>query len=320
MTFVLIRKLLRDVRWGLLVVAILFFGFQIFWVKATERVTTQVAPMFQVMARSQNKKIEDVEKQLFRGPGRVVQGVIGGDQLKFEKAQDVLSIGYVHPLMQVLLCLWAIGRAAGAIAGEIDRGTMELLLAQPLPRSRVVLSHLCVDAILIPLLCLSLWGGMWTGTAIVGELKPDMEAFKEFPLAIKEVDPSFLKMNVADFGAPLVNVAAFLFALSGLTMWISAAGRYRWRVIGLAVVLVLIQFVMNIIGQIWDDVAFLRPFSVFYYYQPQQIALRGVWSVPLDQLGLKFAVPAIVILLGLGMIGYAMAFRIFERRDLPAPL
>ena len=165
MTFVLIRKLLRDVRWGLLVVALLFFGFQIFWVKATERVTTQVAPMFQVMARSQNKKIEDVEKQLFRGPGRVVQGVIGGDQLKFEKAQDVLSIGYVHPLMQVLLCLWAIGRAAGAIAGEIDRGTMELLLAQPLPRSRIVLAHLAVDAILIPLLCLSLWGGMWAGTA-----------------------------------------------------------------------------------------------------------------------------------------------------------
>jgi ABC-2 type transport system permease protein len=320
MTIVLIRKLLRDVRWGLLVVALLLFGFQMFWVKATERVTTQVAPMFQVMARSQNKKIEDVEKQLFRGPGRVMQSVIGGDQLKFEKAQDVLSIGYVHPLIQVLFCLWAIGRAAGAIAGEIDRGTMELLLAQPLPRNRVILAHLGADAILIPILCLSLWGGLWVGSLLVGEFKPDTEAFKAFPLAAREVDPALLRMDVSQFGPPLLNVAALLFAISGLTMWLSAAGRFRWRVIGIAVVLVLIQFVMNVVGQIWDQVAFVRPLSIFYYYQPQQIALHRSWSVSLDPLGLQARMPMLVVLLGLGAIGYFMGLWTFQRRDLPAPL
>ena len=49
---------------------------------------------------------------------------------------DMLSIGYVHPLMQTIFCIWAVGRASGAIAGEMDRGTMELLLAQPLARGR----------------------------------------------------------------------------------------------------------------------------------------------------------------------------------------
>src|SRR5205823_4900180 len=133
-------------------------------------------------------------KQLFSGPGRVMQSVIGGDQLKFQRAQDVLSIGYVHPLMQVLFCLWAIGRAAGAVAGEIDRGTMELLLAQPLPRWRLIFAHLGVDLILIPALCLSLWAGLWAGTAVVGELKPDMEAMKNFPQAPKEIDPELLRI------------------------------------------------------------------------------------------------------------------------------
>src|SRR5262249_17865489 len=153
-----IRKLLRDSRWALLAVALLLFCFQALWVKATQRTTTMVAPMFQVFALKTNKRIEDVEKQLFSGPGRVMQSVIAGDQLNFRKAHDVLSIGYVHPLMQILFCLWAIGRASGAIAGEIERGTMELLLAQPLPRSRVILAHLCVDLMLIPILCVSLWG------------------------------------------------------------------------------------------------------------------------------------------------------------------
>jgi hypothetical protein len=32
---------------------------------------------------------------------------------------DMLSIGYVHPVMQFVFCISAVGRAAGAIAGEI---------------------------------------------------------------------------------------------------------------------------------------------------------------------------------------------------------
>jgi ABC-2 type transport system permease protein len=320
MTLVLIRKLLRDARWALLVVCLLLCAFQMIWVKATQRVTTQVAPMFQVMAKKQNKRLEDVERQLFSGPGRIMQSVIGGDQLKFEKAQDVLSIGYVHPLMQVLFCLWAIGRAAGAVAGEIDRGTMELLLAQPVPRSRVVLAHLGADLLLIPVLCLSLWGGLWAGTSLVGDLQPDLEAFKDFPLAIQEVDPQFLKIDVWQFGLPLVNVAGLLFAVGGVTMWVSATGRYRWRVIGFATVIMLVQFIFNIIGQIWESVGWLRPLSVFYYYQPQSIALRGNWSVSLAPLGLPVDVPVMLVLIAVGAIGYGMALRTFQRRDLPAPL
>jgi ABC-2 type transport system permease protein len=320
MTLTLVRKLLRDARWALLVVMLLLFGFQCLWVKATQRVTTQIAPMFQVMAQKQNKRLEDVQKQLFKGSGQVMQSVIGGDQLKFERAEDVLSIGYVHPLMQVLFCLWAIGRAAGAIAGEIDRGTMELLLAQPLPRWRVLLAHLLVDLIVIPLLCLSLWAGLWVGTALVGPFQPDMEAFKDMPIPVKEIDPALMAIDVSKFGLPLVNVAGLLFAVSGLTMWLSASGRYRWRVIGFAALFVLVQFVMNIIGQIWDGVAFLRPLSLFYYYQPQRIALQGSWWVPLDGLRIHAQVPMLLVLGAVGALGYGLALRTFVRRDLPAPL
>src|SRR5260370_972035 len=164
MTFTLIRKLLRDVRWSLPVIMFMLFGFQALWVKATQRTTTVIAPMFQLLAQRENAKIEDVKNQLFSGPGQVIQTVLGGDQLEFQKAQDVLSIGYVHPLMQVIFCLWAVGRAAGAVAGELDRGTMELLLSQPLPRWRVILAHFAVDLMTIPPLCLSLWAGIWFGT------------------------------------------------------------------------------------------------------------------------------------------------------------
>src|SRR6266481_3076498 len=95
----LVRKLLRDVRWALPVIMFLLFGFQALWVKATQRTTTVIAPMFQFVAQSQGTGIDDVKNRLFSGPARVMQTAIGGDQLEFQRAQDVLSIAYVHPLM-----------------------------------------------------------------------------------------------------------------------------------------------------------------------------------------------------------------------------
>ena len=51
-----------------------------------------------------------------------MQTIIGGDASDLDRAMDMLSIGYVHPLVQTILCIWAVGRASGAIAGELDRG------------------------------------------------------------------------------------------------------------------------------------------------------------------------------------------------------
>src|SRR5438067_2124223 len=47
----------------------------------------------------------------------------------------------------------------------------------------------------------------------------------------------------------LVNVAALVFALSGVTLWLSSRGRFRGRVLGAAVFLVLLQFLVNLVGQ-----------------------------------------------------------------------
>jgi ABC-2 type transport system permease protein len=129
-----------------------------------------------------------------------------------------------------------------------------------------------------------------------------------------------LVINRWAFGPPLLNIAGLLFAISGVTMWLSARGRFRWRVIGVAAVIALVQFVMNVIGQIWEDVAFLRPLSIFYYYQPQRIILSGSWSVPVHALGLAVHVPMLLVLVGVGAIGYGLALRAFTRRDLPSPL
>jgi ABC-2 type transport system permease protein len=257
--------------------------------------------------------LAELGRILFTGPGRLVQTLMGGESIRLDSSLDMLSIGYVHPLVQTILCIWAIGRAAGAIAGEIDRGTMELLLAQPLARYRVVLAHLCVDLLAIPVLCLAVWSGTWLGTWLVGIIQIGVPAarFEE------HVDPWV-------FGPALWNIAALLFAVGGYTMWLSAGGRFRGRVMGLAVLVTLVQFLVNLIGQLWDVAEPWRPFTVFYYYQPQQIILRNSWRVlvtmPWQAAGICYAVNVVAVLGAVGVAGYGMAFWTFCRRDLPAPL
>jgi len=267
-------------------------------------------PQLKWLGMGQNVTPEEIENTIFAGPGRIIKVFMGGEEISLFRVTDMLSVGCVEPLVIVMLCVWAIGRAAGAIVGELDRGTLELLLAQPVARSRLVLAHLCVDLLTIPVLCLSLWAGSWLGLTLVGvkELTGPGEGALISPWV---------------FGPALGSVAALLFAVSGYTMWLSAAGRFRGRVLGVAVFVTLLQFLVHVVGQLWDAVAFLRPFTVFYYYQPQALILHGRGTVDLARvwpLGRPLLVNGVVVLAAVGAVGYGLALWTFCRRDLPAPL
>jgi ABC-2 type transport system permease protein len=303
MTAILVRKLLRDVRLALVAVALLLAAFECLWIKIAERLSGHLLPLLQWLAAGRNILPRQVEEEIFRGPGQLIRTLIGGEQVSIFRPADLLSVGYVHPLVQTILWIWAVGRASGAVAGEVDRGTMDLLLAQPVSRARLILAHLRVDLVVIPVLCLSMWAGVWLGAWAVGVL--DVGAPR---------DALALRVNPLPAAAALPSVAALVFAVSGYTMWLSAGGRYRSRVVAAAVLLTLVQTLINVVGQLWSVVEPLRPFTVFYYYQPQAVILRDDW----------YADPAVwlrlVVLLGVGVVGYLMALRVFCRRDLPAPL
>jgi ABC-2 type transport system permease protein len=294
MTSVLVRKLLRDCRVSLVAVALLLVLFECVWAKVVERITGSILPALLRVA-----SLPEILAVLFEGPGKIIQTLIGGESIHLERAQDMLSIGFVHPVIQAVFCVWAIGRASGAVAGEIDRGTMELLLAQPMARPRLLLAHFLVDLVTIPILCLSLWGSIWLGTWLAG---------------LWEAKPAHMTVDPMAFGPGLLNVATLLFALSGYTMWLSACGRFRGRVLGRAVLLTLLQFMVNVVGQLWDVMAPLRPFTVFYYYQPQQMVLNPLWAEDPE------VWRRLVVLVAVGLVGYLGALWTFSRRDLPAPL
>jgi ABC-2 type transport system permease protein len=262
------------------------------------------------------------EDVIFKGPGKVSQAALGWGDLNFEKPNDFLAMGMLHPVVLALCIVWAVGRSAVAVAGELDRGTMELLLSQPIPRSRLILAHFFVDVVALPTLCLSFFAGTELGLAIVGPFVPDYSALKKstLPIPIPE-HPEPLEVSGRGEVRGLANTCALMFAIGGTTIALSAAGRSRWRTIGYAVLIVVIAFVGNTVGQLWEPAKFIRPITYFFYYQPQRPMLESEWYVDLGTAWTGApSIPGIAVLCGVGLTGYILALAIFQRRDLPAPL
>src|SRR3954447_2385521 len=112
-TFVLVRKLLRDLRTGWIVVMVLLFGFQVLWARVAHRIAAELLTAFEGLG----VPVAALRQVIFQGPGQIMQTLMGGGEVQIDRAQDLVSISYVHPLTQAILCIWAVGRAAGAIAG-----------------------------------------------------------------------------------------------------------------------------------------------------------------------------------------------------------
>ena len=119
MTLILVRKLLRDSRPALVAVCLILFLFSALWVKITQRVTAEITPFFNTVASVAKLPPKLFEDVLFKGPGKVSQAVLGGADLRFERPQDFLAVGMLHPVVLILACVWAVGRAGGAVAGTI---------------------------------------------------------------------------------------------------------------------------------------------------------------------------------------------------------
>ncbi len=350
----LVGKLLRDLRWPFFAVGTLVFAFPFLWAIITRRLLGQIAPFFEALGQMGGINSKDFEAVLFSGPGQLMKTLIGGDRIDLSQAMDFLSVCLVHPAMQMILALWAIARSTQAIAGEIDRGTMELLLAQPISRFQVWLSHLLVETGAIAVLALLPVAGLALGAWYINPLKleaPDLKALPRKPGVILELGP--FRMRVEDplkdrlpLAAapaassstpvnsrleirPLQLLGAFpqtfglMISISGLGIILSVIFRRRFLALGVGALLVLSMFLINLLGQLWEPLAPLRPLTAFYYYLPQEAALgrpaQVDWS-PWTTETHFFAIATLPVQIAVGAAGWVIAYWIFKRKDIPAPL
>ena len=222
--------------------------------------------------------------------GALPQGmlkVIGVDQIDLTSPLGVLSFGYIHPLPWAALLAWTIGRASDAVAGDVERGTMDLLLTQPVRRITLVVTQLITLCIGLLLIGLAMWLGTWLGTLTF--------------MAAEQ------RVSVWPFWRAAGSIFWIGWCVAGYSLLFSSLDRYRWRAVALAVAVTFGQELLNVVGSFWAGAEWLRRLSISGNCQLQRFlhdpsAMYTQWAT------LALA----------GLVCHLAACWIFCRRDLPA--
>ena len=207
----------------------------------------------------------------------------GGDVFSLSGS---IALGAIHPISLILNSIFAVGFATAAIAGERQRGTLEVLLARPLSRRTAYVTLLVATATFVAVGIAATIVGSVVGSAVGGVL--DELAVERLPIL-------------------WLNGFVLFLAIAALGLAASVSFDRLTPALGLAVTVVVVMYVLEVLGTFWPDAKGLQPYSLFHYYEPKAI-LEGELN-PID-----FWLPGLVAAVA---IGWSLVE--FPRRDLAAP-
>src|SRR5512146_3292407 len=179
------------------------------------------------------------------------------DALKafFGIGQDVdytSAVGYLNSelfsfMLPLLLLVAAIGAGARSTAGEEESGTLDLLLANPLSRRRLVLDKLSALVTEITILGLVFWVSLVVGCKIVG-----------------------MHISSAHLGQATAAAALLAVAFGALALFVGAVTGRRGVAIAVA------AYLLNSLAELVDFLRPLRGASPFYHYVTQDALRAGL--------------------------------------------
>lgn len=194
--------------------------------------------------------------------------------------QDYLAFTWIHPLFIGLGAAFVVSRASDGLTGEIERGSIYLVLSRPVQRWTFVLGKALEMTLGAGVVALAAWIGLAVGVAALPY---------DLPL------PNYLLAAA---------MAWLLFAALGGGAFLIASFFSRTSVGGaLAIAWTLISFVLDVIPLVANSpFAWLNP---WHHYFPQEIVATG----RIEPFG-------VAVLLGWLLGGVGAAMWVFARRDL----
>ena len=213
-----------------------------------------------------------------------IKTALGGEALQVGNVSGLIAIGYNDPLVLILYMLFAVGVPTGLLAGEVQKGTMELILSRQVTKTHV---YICAGLITITgmfALVLVMFGGTVFATNVY-------EFSQEVPLY------SFFKAAI--------NGGILACAVGGIAL-LAAACFQRNTAVWLTVAYLVLNYFVSIIAEWWPRMKWLKPTTIFYYVDGGKIFTESTW--PISDMCVLLSILIISTLLG-GVI--------WSRRDLP---
>lgn len=221
-----------------------------------------------------------IASEFFREPPAFIEAFLGGSANLFE-ASGWLVVGMTHPVILSLQTAGALMIAAGSVAAELERGSLELALARPIGRTPFLAAKMAASLVTVTVVHA---GGL------VGAL------VARVTIAEVAIDPG--DTALAFLGSWVLFGA---FAMVGVL--VSASSSLRGRAVGAAVGVVVAGFFLNFMATLIEEIDWLRYASPFHYFRAGDL-MRGD------------GVPDLLVLVALGVAAALAALRRFGTRDL----
>jgi ABC-2 type transport system permease protein len=197
-----------------------------------------------------------------------------------------ISLGFQHPLSLALIGIFAVGAASTAVAGERQRGTLELLLSRPLSRRTLYVSVALALLLIVALIVALILAGMVASAAAQDIL------------------------DQLDLGRmPLVLLAGILLwgAFASFSLAASVSFDRAGPAMGISLAYLLVNYFLEVLGSLWTDAAWTQQYSLFHHFLPTEILAGSADAGDLLILAVATVLPIVYALI------------VFPRRDLAAP-
>ena len=203
-----------------------------------------------------------------------------------------VALAFVDPVVVLAATVFGITRGSDAVSGPLERGTMEMVLAQPVNRVAVFVSQALATIAAAALLSAVLFAAAASAVAL-GPWAGKVDPLRLVPAAL--------------------NVFGLMVCMAGISACVSAADSYRWRTIGIMCGFYVFSILAKLVGRLSNTLGWCGYLSILNAYEPQRLV-----GDPATAWWLLAAYDG--VLLGLGLGAYVVGTWIFAKRDLPAPL
>ena len=214
----------------------------------------------------------------------IMQAMLGTEIGDHIGPQMFQAVAWVHPVALALTWAHALVSCTRVPAGEVDRGTADVLLGLPVSRWEVFLSETVV------------W--LACGTAILAAgLAGNLLGIQALP---PDHRPQLSRLFIV-----LANLFCLYAAVGGFAWLVSSLSDRRGRAMTIVFLVLLSLFLLNYLAQFWhplDKIVFLSP---LHYHRPVNVLANGAW--PWRDMG---------VLLASGGVMWLAGGAIFARRDL----
>lgn len=202
----------------------------------------------------------------------------GGMNLEiFSTIEGFISLEFLALWWLIIVGGYALSSAIGVVAKELEEGTLETLLSQPIKRWEIIVTRFVLNAIYLAFLsfftvgCLAFFGNIYD-----------------------------IKLNIS--GLIIAGFAGFLFFLLmfTFTLFLSLILKDRGKAVIISLTFFIVSHLLNAFSDFTKTIERFRPLSLFNYYRPHEY-LKGEFSWSHSII--------FIVLIILLLIGSLLAFR-----------